>query len=153
MRMHRAIAVWGDIVGDKLAPFCWAETARQGVLFVRTSSNVWANELGFYKQDLLKKLADRLGAGVITDIYIRAGGRKKDPAQPVHRGVRRPTEAELMELGANDHTEGAARILNRARSMLAWKREHGWKPCVHCRSLVPPHEFRFDNLCPLCARR
>jgi predicted nucleic acid-binding Zn ribbon protein len=153
MRIHRAVAVWPEIVGEKLAPVCWAESVKQGVLFVRAVSSVWANELTFYKGELLDRLAAKIGKGVVTDIYVRAGGRRKAVREQAARVLDRPTEPELSALEPESAETPVLRTYQRAMRMLTWKKEHGWEPCTRCHSLVRPDDLRGDGLCPLCARR
>lgn len=81
MRLRRAQVVeeWAAIVGERIAKETQAERVRGSTLFVFTSSSVWAQELEFMKQDILKKIRSELGKGVVTDIRFRTGpiGRSK----------------------------------------------------------------------------
>src|ERR1700722_18134293 len=67
---HRARAMWSEVVGDDVAAATIAETVRGGVLFVKVRSSVWANELTFYKAEMLRKLNQKVGAQVLTDIHF-----------------------------------------------------------------------------------
>lgn len=161
MRPHRAVVLWPLIVGDVLAAASEAEVVRGGVLFVRARSTTWANELTFYKTDILQKINQRLGGRVIEDIHFKAGGRR--PAKPRRKEVRddasdRPTDADLeaVSLDAGDlpHLAGEVgerirRAAERAARAQAWKRAQGWRSCARCASLFPPETP--GDLCPLCA--
>lgn len=74
-RLKRAQIVeeWGRIVGGKIAQETRAERVRGSTLFVSTSSPVWAQELEFMKPEILKKIREELGKGVVTDIRFRTG--------------------------------------------------------------------------------
>lgn len=77
-RLKRAqiIEEWAKIVGDKIAKETRAERMRGSVLFVSTSSPVWAQELEFMKREILEKIREELGKGVVTDIRFRTGSIK-----------------------------------------------------------------------------
>lgn len=162
IRPHRAVVLWPEVVGDLLAQVSEAEVVRSGVLFVRARSTTWANELTFYKADLIAKLNRRLGGRVIEDIYFKAGGRR--PARrdrPEARSAQvtaGPTEAELaaVQLGpgavpALPETvdERLRRAVERAARTQAWKRAQGWLACARCGALYPPDSPSI--YCPLCS--
>lgn len=65
-----AIAFWEEIVGPKLAEKTKALRVEKDVLKVRVVSASWRNELVFFKQAILKKIAERIGEGKINDIYF-----------------------------------------------------------------------------------
>ena len=67
---HQAINFWPKVVGSKIAENTEAERVRDGILFVKVKSDVWRNELLFYKIDLLKKLNLKLGKQIISDIIL-----------------------------------------------------------------------------------
>jgi len=162
MRPHRAVVLWPEIVGDVLAAASEAEVVRSGVLFVRARSTTWANELTFYKADLLQKINQQLGGKVIEDIHFKAGGRR--PARNARReqaahGAQGPTDSDLSMgvMSANpisdlpdtldDHLR---QTLMRAARTHEWKRSQGWHTCTRCGALYPPAE-QHAGLCPLCA--
>ena len=65
-----AVAFWAEIVGPKLAQKTTALRVEKDVLKVKVVSAPWRNELVFLKKEILKKVADRIGAGKINDIYF-----------------------------------------------------------------------------------
>ena len=67
---YQAINVWPKVVGTKIAENTNAERVRDGILFVKVKSDVWRNELIFYKQNLVKKLNSELGKQIISDIIL-----------------------------------------------------------------------------------
>lgn len=163
IRPHRAVVLWPEIVGDVLAAVSEAEVVRAGVLFVRARSTSWANELTFYKADLVQKLNQRLGARVIQDIHFKAGGRRpavierkaKAPAQPAG-----PTEEQLSAMAidlarlprvAGDAGERMQHIVERVARAQAWKRAQGWRACALCGTLYAPDGD--TTLCALCKVR
>ena len=65
-----AIVHWAEIVGEKLAEKTTAIKVEKDVLKVKVVSASWRNELVFFKEDILKKIAARIGDGKINDIYF-----------------------------------------------------------------------------------
>ena len=168
LRPHTARAIWAEVVGPEIAAATYAETTRSGVLFVRVKSTVWANELIFYKQDILTKLNNRLGKGVLSDIHFKASGKVR-PAAPVpDQPTITPDEQDLRNVGASGPLADVARQRSRipnpeddrrlrttasrvARTM-AWKKENGWVACSRCGALFAPKEGELTGgICPLCA--
>lgn len=61
---YRAYEIWNSVVGQRIARHAQVLNVQGGILTVRTSSPVWAQELSFMKDELLKKLNAALpGAG------------------------------------------------------------------------------------------
>jgi len=65
-----AVAFWEEIVGPKLAEKTRALRVEKDILKVKVSSAPWRNELVFFKNDILKKIAERIGEGKIKDIIF-----------------------------------------------------------------------------------
>lgn len=62
---------WDDIVGERIAKATSAERIENGTLFVKVKSSAWRNELVYLKRDLLMKIDNEVGRGIIKDIkYI-----------------------------------------------------------------------------------
>jgi hypothetical protein len=147
MRPHRARALWAEAVGDPISRVTVAEKVRGRVLFVRTTSSVWANELTFYKADILRKLNAMLEGSVLDDIHFQSGAKiakRADAAAP-----KAPSEEDL----AVDCSDPVGALLGRAARARDWKRGHGWLSCKRCETLYPPEtpvKRRENGLCPLC---
>ena len=67
---NKAIQVWPEVVGKAVAENAKAESAEHGVLIVRTSTPTWRQELQFKKEEILKKLNNRVGKNTIKDIQF-----------------------------------------------------------------------------------
>lgn len=70
---------WEKIVGPQVAEHATPETFQDGKLVVRTTSTAWAAQLRLLRPQLLRRLTEELGAGVITDLIVRG------PASPSWR--------------------------------------------------------------------
>jgi predicted nucleic acid-binding Zn ribbon protein len=161
IRPHRAVVLWAEIVGEVLAAASEAEVVRSGVLFVRARSTTWANELTFYKAEILQKINQRLGGKVIEDIHFKAGGRRPARSKRPEPAIapKGPTDSELSAVRLDKSRLAALpdtlddrlrHTLERAAQTYEWKRAQGWRTCARCGALCPPADER-GGLCPLCA--
>ncbi len=66
-------AAWRKSVNEKIAKHTLPVSFRSGRLVVNVDNAVWLYQMGFLKEDILSKLRDVLGEGVIEDIYFRMG--------------------------------------------------------------------------------
>jgi predicted nucleic acid-binding Zn ribbon protein len=69
----QAVTEWPDIVGDRIARETKADHIRNTILFVSCSSPMWAQELGLLKPTIIKKIRERVGPGIVTDIRFKTG--------------------------------------------------------------------------------
>jgi hypothetical protein len=170
MRPHQAIALWSDAAGERVASVTQAESVRSGVLFVRAKSSVWANELTFYKTEILRKINDQLGGEFIKDVRFLAGNRSERLRAP-----KSAVKTEIRDIGAvaalntpvyiADPKAKLIYLAERTRSVLAWKKENGWVACSRCDALYesgqaqPTDSGRTQkharaggaaNICPVC---
>jgi hypothetical protein len=155
MRPHRARSLWADVVGEPISTVTVAEKVRGRVLFVRTKSSVWANELTFYKPDILRKLNSLLGGSVLDDIHFQPGSRSARPKQAASAASAAPSEEDLVveTPQADDRDERVRATLDRAARARDWKRRQGWVSCNRCRALYEPaaaEKNRDNGLCPFC---
>ena len=85
------IGRWRDVVGDQVADHCTPEEFEDHVLTVRTDSTSWATNLKLLVPQLLRRLADDVGDGVVRDVLVLgpAGpGFKRGPRSVPGRGPR-----------------------------------------------------------------
>ena len=150
--------VWDEVVGERVASAAQPEFVRDGVMFVATKSPVWANELGFMKQEMIKKLNRRAGGDALKDIVFRSGRFPRKAAKPVTgeeperslEGIRL-SQRELESVDAAAAESGEARddvrkLLTTALRLEKWKQESGWMPCARCGAL----QNSADGVCPIC---
>lgn len=65
---NKAINIWNEIVGEKVAKNTEPERVEHGVIIVKVSSPTWRQELYFQKNEIIKKLNYKIGKNVIRDI-------------------------------------------------------------------------------------
>lgn len=81
------IGRWDQVVGAEVAAHCVPESFDAAVLVVRTDSTAWATQMRMLAPTVLRRLAEELGAGVVTKLEV------KGPAGPSwRRGPRRVSD-------------------------------------------------------------
>jgi predicted nucleic acid-binding Zn ribbon protein len=141
-REHLALLAWPQIAGPVIGSRTRAEAVRDGVLIVAADTSAWAQELQMRRHELLARIAQQVGPGLIRDLHFRAGGaargRRSRPAHP------RPVETKLSPRQQKQIAEAAAHIPDpqlRARAERAflslarisqWRKDTGWRRCARC---------------------
>ena len=100
---HRALVVWDEAVGERVAAHARAVQVSGTVLRVNVDHNVWLAQLGLMKPIIVARLNEHLGAGTLTDIELRIGGvappaaprAPKPPPRPDHTPLSRADAAEV----------------------------------------------------------
>ncbi len=147
IKEQTCLLVWDEVVGEQVAAAAQPEFVRDGRLFaVVAKSPVWANELGFYKSEMIEQLNRRVGGRVLKDIVFRVGrparARSQDSGpEPVEtpgpEGIPL-TDAELQEIeavasqAAPELADHVRHVLESAARVEKWKRSRGWTPCKRC---------------------
>ena len=71
-----AVEDWPAVVGPEVAKRTRAIAFRDRILFVEVSTSVWMNQLTFLKPEILSRLAEAAGPGVVQDIQFVMAGRE-----------------------------------------------------------------------------
>lgn len=98
------VATFHDVVGPDLAKVATPTSLREGTLTIRCSSSAWAQTLTMMELDLIDRLNQRLGRGVVTRIVARAGGpppRLERQPEPVPPPIDAESEARLEAMVAH----------------------------------------------------
>ena len=90
-------ARWSDIVGEHVAEHAEPTSLKGGTLRVRTDSPVWATEIGYLSTQIKQRVAEVVGAGVVTEVVVWTGPgstRRRVPGVPetTGRASSRPVE-------------------------------------------------------------
>lgn len=70
IQRYKAFQVWNDVVGPRIGEQTEPKRLSGDVLFVEVRSDVWRNELFYHKQDILRRLNEKLGGQSIRDIVF-----------------------------------------------------------------------------------
>ena len=65
---NKALLIWAEVVGDKIAQNSEAQSIDAGVIIVRTKTPVWRQELQLQKPQIINKINEALTKKIIKDI-------------------------------------------------------------------------------------
>lgn len=78
LEMEKAVVLWEEVVGAKVARRAKAEAVRGGILFVRVANSTWMQELSLLKEGIIEKLNALMEGGIVKDIVFRVGMANKE---------------------------------------------------------------------------
>jgi len=95
------VAAWPECVGAGIAANAWpARLARDGGLYVSTSSSAWAFELTQLAPSILERLQERLGDSAPASLRFAPGPLPeagREPVEALERTVPKVSEADRAE--------------------------------------------------------
>lgn len=65
---QRALNLWAEVVGPSIARNTTPEKVEHGVLYIKTKSSPWRQELQLRKQEIIKQLNAAIQHSAIKDI-------------------------------------------------------------------------------------
>ena len=68
IEQNKALLVWPEVVGEKIAENSEAQSVDSGVILVRTKTPVWRQELQLQKYQIINKINKALTKEIIKDI-------------------------------------------------------------------------------------
>jgi predicted nucleic acid-binding Zn ribbon protein len=74
-----ARAAWPAAVGKRIAVHAAAKSLVRGSLIVEVEDGIWQKQLFYLRFQILAKLQDVVGAGVITDVEFRIATPRRPP--------------------------------------------------------------------------
>jgi predicted nucleic acid-binding Zn ribbon protein len=80
---------WEEVVGTAVAAHARPVALRRGHLVVAVDEPGWATQVRFLSADLLKRLADELGEGLVTTVDVRVEGPRKGRGNAPENGPER----------------------------------------------------------------
>lgn len=69
---NKAVACWKEVVGRDISTKSEATKIIKGVLYVKTESPVWSQQLSFMAEELVAKINNHLGGDVVKKIRFRS---------------------------------------------------------------------------------
>ena len=69
--LRTLFAHWPDVVGTTLAAHCRPVSLVRGTLVVAVDQAAWAAQFRWLEADVLRRLDERLGVGVVTSLEVR----------------------------------------------------------------------------------
>lgn len=155
-----ALQVWPEVVGPRIASVTRAERLSEGILFVKTASSVWANELTFQKPLLVEQLNGKLGRPMVSDIRFRAGRLHPAPSSTLKEHSKAleevrlsPSDLEQIERTVVNLKDKALRealrsLLTKERKRIRREEQKGSRSCQVCGCLGEA-----GGLCSFCERK
>ena len=71
---YRFVLYWKEIVGEEIAKRTRPDSLKYGRLTIRVSDSIWAQELSFQKEVILKRLRRYLDEGtIVRDVVFQVG--------------------------------------------------------------------------------
>jgi predicted nucleic acid-binding Zn ribbon protein len=95
-----AFAAWPAAVGKRIAVHACPKALVRGSLLIETDDAVWQKQLFHLRFDILAKLTEVLGSGIITDLEFRmAGAAPRRPPQSAqsHSNSVSPDDADRIQ--------------------------------------------------------
>lgn len=114
LAVRGCISLWPEVAGEEVAKATVAERVKDGVLYVRTRSSVWACELAFYRDRFIAEINQRMGTPMIRDIRFRVGPVPEPASAEAESGVPVEQEPELAPDDAKKVEEATAAVRNEA---------------------------------------
>ncbi len=79
---------WAEMVGPQLAAHTRPESFADGELVISADSPGWATQVRLLAPQLVRRLAEELGAGTVRRVRVRGpGGAQRSPAARARRAV------------------------------------------------------------------
>ena len=95
-----AFVAWPAAVGKRIAVHACPKALVRGTLVIETEDAIWQKQLFHLRFDILAKLVEVLGSGVVTDLEFRiarATPRRPPQSAQSHSETAVPDEAESIE--------------------------------------------------------
>src|SRR4030066_1683614 len=73
------IRLWPKAVGPQIILHTKADAVRNGILFVKTISSVWVQQLHFMKEEIRQKINQFAGKNIVKDIRFSVGHKLAEP--------------------------------------------------------------------------
>jgi hypothetical protein len=100
---------WAEIVGERVAARTLPQSLRDGLLTVTVASSAWLNELSFMRADIVRRVNECVGQGIVTGLRLVAG--RVGRALPSEDRPRAPTsDADLPPSACGEVDQGTEAV-------------------------------------------
>lgn len=86
LKERQCLALWEEVVGEKVAKVSQAVDIKKGVIYVKAKDPLWAQQIFNLKGLIIRKMNEKMGEEIVKDIKIRAEELKEK------KGVRKGKE-------------------------------------------------------------
>lgn len=154
LREELILFVWEEVVGKGVSRNTSPQRVFSGIMTVNTNGSAWAQELSLQKEEIRKRLNERIGFDLITDIRFRAGDvyKHSEGPSPKRLGPDKEDSRTAREISAviKDSlvAESFGRFLEHELCRQRIRREHGWVKCICCGALHAGEK----EMCMICRK-
>jgi predicted nucleic acid-binding Zn ribbon protein len=148
----RALEAWEEVITDDISKNTSPKHIRNGILYVKTKSPTWAQELSGFSPRLREMLNEFLGAAIVREIkfscevFRAVSGEEESTAKPELGGIS-IDEHELkaaVEATAPIHDielrERLSSLIIQSKKLNRWRDTEGWTVCAACGRQIPAVE-------------
>ena len=79
--LGKLFSAWPEVVGEQIAAHSRPLSLVDGVLTVAVDQPGWATQLKYLGNDVVKRLGDSVGEGVVGRLEVRVEGSSKRPSK------------------------------------------------------------------------
>ncbi len=158
---HRLLKHWPEAVGVVVASHTQPLSIQRDLLWVATSSAVWAQELTFGRQPLLAKLNAYLPSPLIDIRFSTAHWQcpkdnKPDAGNQPQTDLWREHPSYVVDVSRLPNTDARPNSQNPKAAFQHWAkvmqaRSYGLPLCPQCHCPTPVGELRRWDVCAICA--
>lgn len=165
-KLHLIKFYWEDIVGKDIADHAEPRNFAFGILYIGTSSSVWANNLLYMKFDIINKINNALKYKLVKNInftYGKKGSNKILSGKVEEKIDTKKTLAKIQlsqqdinvveekcnQIKDKDLAKSIKKALLTKEKVNKLKLYAHWHKCAHCEALCPAEE----KYCASCTRK
>jgi predicted nucleic acid-binding Zn ribbon protein len=153
---------WPDVVGVTVAAHTRPVSIQRKILWVATSSAVWAQELSFSRQRILEKLNGQLPSPLLDIRFSTAGWQHSQNSSPAANSQAKTSlsrdhpsyvmDAPNMPKNSKS-SENSPNAVFQHWAKVMQARSHDLPLCPQCRCPTPPGEIQRWAMCSICAAK
>ena len=156
-QFQRMVTCWQQVVGAKVAKQTRPYSISREILYVATSSSVWAQELKFKRRSILKKLNAELTLQLVDIRFSTAQWEKKQETDEVFKS-QSPSLQEhpshvVETVSLSTVTLEESHPVYQQWVKLMQMRSQQLPLCPNCQCPTPPGELQRWGICCLCAAK
>ncbi|ACB83604.1 DUF721 domain-containing protein [Natranaerobius thermophilus] len=145
---EKAMNYWVDVVGEEIATNCQPKVFQGKKMIVVCSNSIWIQELSMRKKNLIKKLNEKVGKTVVTDIKFVTGqipnnsglnltrGRSKYKEIPLETKEKDWVEKTTSEIEDENLQKKLAKLMEQDLKYKKGKKSQGYSECDKCGKLT-----------------